>query len=209
MCRILILVVAFTAIAASASARHVQDDQVPIPPTPAAQTPGSPAPLPQVPAAGRQPTPKPAPPPVAVPVVPGEAPLKIRGRDLNVQVEVTIGDQIGATAPEKKVVSLLAADRTMGRVRANAHAQRGDMGFVGTVLNVDARPIVLDNDRILLELTLEYSPLRETQVKQQPTNLNESLSVILQNGKSLMVSQAADPISDRRMTVEVKATIVR
>jgi hypothetical protein len=33
--------------------------------------------------------------------------------------------------------------------------------------------------------------------------------LILESGKSLVVSQAADPVSDRQVTVEVKATILR
>jgi hypothetical protein len=78
-----------------------------------------------------------------------------------------------------------------------------------TSLYVDARPVALDNDRIQLELTVEFAPLRESQVSQRPTGLNESISVIRQNGKSLVVPQAADPIGDRKMTVEVKATIVK
>jgi hypothetical protein len=31
---------------------------------------------------------------------------------------------------------------------------------------------------------------------------------LLENGKPLLVTQSADPISDRKVTVEVKATIV-
>jgi hypothetical protein len=99
---------------------------------------------------------------------------------------------------------MITADATMGRVRATADSSKGP-----TSLNVDARPVALDNDRILLELTVEFAPLRESQVSQRPTVLNESISVILQNGKSLVVSQAADPTGDRKMTVEVKATIVK
>jgi hypothetical protein len=138
-----------------------------------------------------------------------EAVRKVRGRDLNVQVEITISDQTGSSPPAKKVVTLLAADQTQGRVRANARASRRDVGFVGTGLNVDARPTVLDNERILLELTLQYQPMHESSTAQEPTNLDESISVILQNGKPLTISQAADPISDRKMTVEVKATVIR
>jgi hypothetical protein len=138
-----------------------------------------------------------------------EPPRRLRGKDVNVQIEITISDQTGAAAPDKKVVSLLAADQTMGRVRASADASRAGVGMVGTRLNVDARPTVLEGDRILLELTLEYAPLRESPVTQQPTILNESITMILVNGKPLMISQAADPISDRKMTVEVKAVVVR
>ena len=163
-----------------------------------------------------QPPAKPAPtPPPAAPATTQQAPppraetARGRGKEVNVQVEITISDQSGTSAAEKKVVTLLAADGTTGRVRANASARQENVGFVGTVLNVDARPMLLDNDRVLLELTLEYTPLRPSPVQQAPTNLNESLTVILQNGRSLTVSQAADPVSDRRMTVDVKATILR
>ena len=135
-------------------------------------------------------------------------PRKPRGRDLNLQVEVTINDQIGGETPQKKVVSMLVADQTMGRVRASADAQQ-KIGFVGTGLNVDARPTVLEGDRILLELTVEYTPYRESGVMQRPTVLNESLTVILQNGKPLVVSQAADPVTDRKIMLEVRATIAK
>ena len=156
------------------------------------------------------------PPQVPVPVpAPPQEPVRKRGpaKDLNVHVELTISDQLGTATPEKKVVSLLAADQTMGQVRASARANRANIGFVGAGLNVDARPTVLENDRVLLELKLEYMPFLPNPgpnaPSQEPTNLNESISVILQSGKPLTISQAVDPITDRRMTVEVKATIVR
>jgi hypothetical protein len=194
--------ISFAAIA-SVAAAQLPPDAPPPPGTPTAQR-GTP-PIGKGPAAP-QPVPAPVPAPGGLPF---EAARKIRGKDLNVQIEITISDQAGSATPDKKVVTLLAADQTMGRVRANAHAQQANVGMVGTELNVDARPIILDNDRILLELTLEYSPLRQSPVTQQPTNLNEQISVILQNGKPLTISQAADPVSDRKMTVEVKATVLK
>jgi hypothetical protein len=172
------------------------------PRTPPATPPQPQPPNPSPRTTGQAPTPAPDP-------VPPQAPRKPRGKDVNVHVEITISDQTGSAAPDKKVVSLLAADQTMGRVRATARASRANVGFVGTGLNVDVRPLVLEGDRILLELTLEYMPLRESPTTQEPTNLNESITVILVSGKALMISQAADPISDRKMTVEVKATVLR
>jgi hypothetical protein len=106
------------------------------------------------------------------------------------------------------VVSLIAADQTFGRVRANAETMKPTLGRVGTNLNVDARPTILDGDRLLLELTLEYTPLRDSDVV-RPTTLNEGLTMLLTSGKPMTISQAADPIADRRMTVEVTATIVK
>jgi hypothetical protein len=40
-------------------------------------------------------------------------------------------------------------------------------------------------------------------------NINESLSVILEDGKPMLISQSADPIGDRKVKVEVKATILK
>jgi hypothetical protein len=201
MLRRCLLAISFLAMASAAFAQVPVEERFPQD-VPVAQAP--------TPKPGRvQPAPAPPIPPPGRGELALEAARKIRGKDVNVQIEITISDQAGSSAPERKVVTLLAADQTMGRVRANAHAQQANVGFVGTELNVDARPIVMDNDRILLELTLEYSPLRQSPVTQQPTNLNEQISVILQNGKSLTISQAADPVSDRKMTVEVKATVLK
>ena len=33
--------------------------------------------------------------------------------------------------------------------------------------------------------------------------------LILENGKTMVVAQSADPVGDRQVTVEVKATILR
>ena len=41
------------------------------------------------------------------------------------------------------------------------------------------------------------------------SQLNERLSLVLESGKPMIVSQAADPVSDRKITVEVTATILR
>jgi hypothetical protein len=125
-----------------------------------------------------------------------------RGRDLNLQIELTITDTQGSVKPETKVVSMLTADTYMGRIRTIS-------GPMSALLNIDATPTVLDNDRIRLQLTVEYAPAASGQPPQKPATLNESLSVILQNGKPLVVSQAADPTTDRKMTVEVKATILK
>ena len=40
-------------------------------------------------------------------------------------------------------------------------------------------------------------------------NINESLSVILEDGKPMLISQSADPVTDRKVKVEVKATILK
>lgn len=174
------------------------------PPSSQAPEPPPGVPSPQSP----KPTPvqgKPTPPPDArVAVTPETPPRKVRGRDLNLQVELTLTDQTASAPAEKKVVSMIAADATSGRIRSIS-------GSASAVLNVDARPVLLDNDRVLLELTVEYAPAlpENTPQSRRPAALNESLSVILQAGKPMVISQAADPVNDRKMTVEVRVSIVK
>ena len=78
-------------------------------------------------------------------------------------------------------------------------------------LNVDARPLVSVDGPIQLDLTLEYAPVRNgaDPAAKRPTGINQSQTVILQSGKPLIVAQAADPVSDRKVIVEVKATILK
>lgn len=132
----------------------------------------------------------------------------------NIQIELTITDQTGSAPVEKKTVSMIAADRTWGKVRASAVAgnERG-LPPVSVGLNVDARPFVLPDGVVQVEFTIGYNPLgpaaATTTPGQRPTELNQSLTVLLQSGKPLIVSQAADPLTDRKIVVEVKATVLR
>src|SRR4029079_6002084 len=128
-------------------------------------------------------------------------PPRRRGKDLNIQIELTINDQSGNAAPEKRVASMLVGDGESRRIRS--------LAFVA-VLNVDARPEVLENDRILVELGVEYraQPPEGVPPPKVPASMNESLTVILQNGKPQLVSQASDPASDRKMTIEIRASVI-
>ena len=124
----------------------------------------------------------------------------------NVQVELTITDQVGTGAPEKKTVSMIVMSGTWSKIR-NTAARTGPFQ-VG--LNVDARPLINAEGAIQLELTIYYYPPQgKPDAPVLPTELNQSLSVLLQSGKPMVVSQAADPASDRKVTVEVKATILK
>ena len=132
----------------------------------------------------------------------------------NVQIELTLSDQLGSAAPDKKIVSMIASSGNWGKIRsAGTIRPQGDAPYP-VVLNVDARPFVSVDGPVQLELTLEYYPAKDggqekEGAKQRPSGVNQSQTVILQSGKPLIVSQAADPISDRKVTVEVKATVLK
>jgi hypothetical protein len=140
---------------------------------------------------------------------PGRAPGNFQGstRDSswqNVKLDVAITDSIAADSQSRKSVSMLVLDGRSGQVRSNSG--------VG-VINVDAIPSVRPDGRIYLQLTLEYQPELSAQQTAQNgravTMFNESLSLVIADGKPTVASQSSDPRSDRKVTVEVTATVVR
>jgi hypothetical protein len=132
----------------------------------------------------------------------------------NVQIELTLTDQTGGAAAEKKTVSMVVSSGNWGKIRSSGTVRPpADAPYV-MELNVDARPYVSVEGPIQLELTLNYSPPAgserdnaRTQARQAV--INQSQTVILQSAKPLIVSQAADPLGDRKVIVEIKATVMK
>ncbi|HYE89253.1 MAG TPA: hypothetical protein VEA16_23035 [Vicinamibacterales bacterium] len=124
----------------------------------------------------------------------------------NVQIELTLTDQDGSGAPGKKTVSMIVSSGNWGKIRSSSDPRMPQV--VG--LNVDARPFVTMDGTVQLELTLYYyPPMSEVKRPDRPTELNQSLTVVLSSGKPLVISQSADPGGDRKVTVEVKATVLK
>lgn len=183
---------------------------------PAAQKP--PAPPPPPPAEGAKVGADAPPPPPAAPTPDGRA----RRAGPNVRIEVTFTEQRSDAPAQPKTVTVTTGDGHWGRVRSQAQSS----GIGGTPLNVDARPEMQADGRIVLALTLEYGDKRISQVElpKPPEGvtvvgvpqrnitdvvMNQSVTVALESGKPLVITQAADPVSDRKVTVEVKATVLR
>ena len=115
------------------------------------------------------------------------------GQVVNIRFDLTITDQTGTAEAAKKLVSLLVADRQTGYVRSSASSER-----TGPVrLNVDARPQMLPTGNIRVTLSLEYP------------SISQAVTVIVEPGKPIVLTQTADPLSDRKVTVEMRATIVK
>lgn len=125
----------------------------------------------------------------------------------NVQVELTLTDQVGNAPPQKKTVSMLVSSGSWGKIR-NTAVGIGPNSRVG--LNVDARPFVSVEGPVQLELAIYYYPPQgDPKDPGTPTELNQSLTAVLQSGKPMMISQSADPASDRKINIEVKATVLK
>jgi hypothetical protein len=170
------------------------------------------------PAKPGQPRPGPVPPGTPAPTtptapVPPPPPPYAGGQPVNVRIEVAISDEGGTAAAVKKTVSMTVGDRENGQIRSEAYVSGQSVP-----LHVDARPVVLTDGKIRVSLVLNYNitfasgsrqPTREDMVNALKTEVREQLGFILESGKPMIVSQSADPISERRLTVEVKATVLR
>jgi hypothetical protein len=188
---VLLLAMAGHAVAQTRS----QAPATPAPAAPVAQAPAAPS-APAAPAARTAP----------------EAPKKA-GQLVNVKIEFTITDERAGTQPAKRTVSLIVADAQRGSVRSEPSAFQ----VPGVLqLNVDAQPEIVSSGKIRLNFSFQYSaPTPGSLSGETPrgtvltTNLRESLSLVVEDGKPLLVAQSADPTSDRTVSVEVKATILK
>ncbi len=134
------------------------------------------------------------------------------GQPVNIRLDITITDQQASGAPVVKTLTTLVADNWQSRVRTEGSTFMSPGNASPIALNLDARPRIMNNtrDRILLMMTIEYRPSgMDTKPGSSATTLNQSLQVILQDGQPLMISQSADPNSDRKVKLEVKATILK
>jgi hypothetical protein len=138
----------------------------------------------------------------------------------NVRLEFTVSDTFGNT-PSKKTVSMLVADRGTGRIRSSMMimdtSENG--GSYQATINVDATvtlpsvaaPQQMQN-KVMVNLSVNYVPenaIQKAAGPLKPANLDESISVVLENGKPTLITQSADPKGDRKVTLEVTATVVK
>lgn len=120
----------------------------------------------------------------------------------NIRLTLTITDTFDGT-PVKKTLSLIAAQNFGGQIRS--------VGNSGT-MDVDAVVLAYQGGAIAARVTFQYmAPSREEGPLrgQRPAGINESITVVLQDGKPMVVTESADPGSDRKVTVELTATVLK
>ena len=136
---------------------------------------------------------------------------RIRGQLVNLRLEFTVTDQIGTAPPVKKTITMNVADGESGRIRTNAEVFRKNSAPTVVPLSVDASPEI-EGTRIRLRASLEYQLLKDAPEPDLPagkTSITQSVTAILNDGVSTTLSQSADPLTDRKVTLEVKATIIK
>jgi len=179
-----------------------------------AQTPTTPQPGTAPRARGSAPPPaepRSATPPAAAPAA--AAPERRReGQPVNIKVDLTLTDQRGGAQPIKRTVTVLAADGYTGSIRTMSQVYDPTTPPMTVPLNVDASPTLLADGKVRLGINLQYDwpgPAERVRGQVVNTSLHDQLMLILENGKPTIVAQSADPIGDRQVTVEVKATVLR
>jgi len=166
--------------------------------------------------APRVPPAPPAPPrAAAAPAPPAPpAPPRKEGQPVNVRVELTIAESGAGAPPVKKSIIAVVGDSYNSFVRENGvqDTDRQNMPTQRTAfpLNLDVRPEILTNGKIRLTCTIQYqSSQLPAQDRRITTDIRQTLVLNLDNGKALTISEATDPITDRKVTVEVTATILK
>lgn len=124
----------------------------------------------------------------------------------NVKLDVKISDSITPDAQHGKTITVMCLDGNSSQVRS----QSGE-----GLINIDARPMIRPDGRIYVQLILEYRPDLPAQPgapagAPHPTGaFSESLNLLVADAKPIIASQTADPRSDRKVTIELTASVVK
>lgn len=150
----------------------------------------------------------------ASPAQPGTAASPAAQYQQNVRFDVTI-TETGGPKPVTKTVSLTVSPGASGSIRSTAYVP-GDPATVafpaqtspGSWLNVDVRITGVVENGVRAQVNVEYQPyLADSKVKLGAITAG-SMSVF-HDGRRTQLLVASDPISDRRTTVEVLATVLK
>jgi hypothetical protein len=130
----------------------------------------------------------------------------------NVKLDVKISDSLNTDTQHNKTMTVMCLDGNSSQVRS----QSGD-----GLINIDARPAIRPDGRIYLQLILEYRPdstgsaavggagASQSGAPRLVAGFSESLNLLVADGKPIVASQSADPRSDRKVTIEVTATVLK
>ena len=136
---------------------------------------------------------------------------------VNVKLELSITDTY-ANTPAKKTVTMLISNGGSGMIRTSNRLPDGSPVNLNVDCQVAVSPTMQpgrdpNREMVRTSLTFLYTPAQaasgEGRPAARPADLTESVNVLLQDGKLTVVSQSADPATDRKVTVEVTATIIR
>jgi hypothetical protein len=146
-----------------------------------------------------------------------QAEAKLPAPQPNLRFDVSILDEGGGVPPTRKTVTVMArADnqtasvRSYGRLNPDhpiAIAMRQTEHGVVIGLKVDVRGRY-ENGRLIGRVAVEYQPYAP-EMKWLPSSVTTQVDAVFEEGSKMVIAQAADPLSDRRTTIEVTVTVLK
>ena len=172
------------------------------PPAPAAPATAAPATV----GARQGAPPAPAAPAAAAPVAPAPPPGSVQSPRYpnpprNVRFEIVI-TETGTAKPSTKTVSLTVNDGGgSGSVRNGGNS--------AATLNVDVRGVqAFEGGAVRATIGVEYQPW-VPDASSQLSSISSGITSMFQDGRRMQILQTADPLSDRRTTIEVLMTVLK
>ena len=206
-----LLAIALTGVVCMASEAWAQTPAparpatAPAAPTPAAAARPAPAPSPVAPPAAAVPVQAPPAPPA-----PGPAPVRGLPGGPNIRFDVTITDT-GIAKPTTKTMSLtIGSSNNNGSVRTTSQAPNPNPGppTMPVPLNVDVRNVNWLENGIRATVAIEYQPYLPD-AKAQPGMVIANATSVFVDGRKMQILATSDPVSDRKTTIEVTATVLK
>ena len=129
----------------------------------------------------------------------------------NVRFDVTITDTGGAKPVTKTMSLTIGSYNNNGSVRQTAQAPNPTPGppTIPIALNVDVRNVNwLENSSVRASVAVEYQPYLPD-AKVQPGMVVANATTVFFDGRRTQILVTSDPVSDRRTTIEVTATVLK
>ena len=130
----------------------------------------------------------------------------------NIRFDVTITDTGGAKPVTKTLSLTIWAFNNNGSVRNTAQVPStppAQQPVWNVPLNVDVRGVTLvENNGIRATVAVEYQPY-VPEAKAWPGMITTNATTVFSDGRKTQILVTADPISDRKTTIEVTATILK
>jgi hypothetical protein len=169
------------------------------PARPATPAPGTAPAVPAPPAAPAVAVPPTAAPPQFVRAGQGSAPPR------NIRFDIAI-TETGGSKPTAKTISLTVSDSNGNGSVRNLVKAPGD----STVsLNVDVRAVqAFEGGAVRASVNVEYQPYTPD-ASAASSGIQSSITSMFQDGRRTQILQTSDPLSDRRITIEVMMTVLK
>ena len=125
------------------------------------------------------------------------------GQPYNIRLDVAIIEE-GGSKPVTKTMTLTVAEGSQSFLRLTPTNN--------IPMNLDGYAAMEKDGKIRAMMTIDYRPPRPSGLKDEDAStqsVRQSFTVLAENGRKLVVSETSDPFLDRRLRIELTATILK